>query len=377
MKFQRLLQNTLQEWLSKREIKVVYGPRQVGKTTLIRDLLATYEPTDIITLSGDLISDREQFDFTHGQSVEKFIGKAKVLFIDEAQRFTNIWINLKIVYDRQLTIQIIVTWSSSLDIATTIHEPLTGRMVAWNLYPISVGELLLTYHQSEIYRMLPRLLVYGGYPDILLADDATIQLKLQYLTSNYLYKDVIEYAEIRKSDMIVKLLKLLAFQVWSEVSYHELGQQLWLNMGTVQKYIDLLEKSYIIHRLGSWSRNLRNEIKKWVKIYFWDLGVRNCLINDYRPFEMRQDAGGLRENFIINEYIKSYAYAWKQANFYFWRTHTQQEIDLLIESQGSLQPIEIKLSTPKKEILPSSFAWWYAHQELHVVTPQTFLAYLK
>lgn len=355
--------------LESNKIIILYGPRQTGKTTLIKSILKEI-PLKTLEINAD---EQKYTEILSSRDLEKMkwlVGGYELLFIDEAQRVPNIGINLKILHDQLPNLKIIVTGSSSFDLANQIQEPLTGRTWTYILYPIGISELALESTPFEIHQKLESLLLYGMYPEIF-SYESRID-KIQYLgelSSVYLYKDVLELSNIRHSSSIYKLLQLLAFQVGSLVSINELGASLQMSKETVNSYIDLLEKSFVIFRLAGYSRNLRKEIGKMDKIYFWDLGVRNSLIDDFRPIEARNDVGQLWENFMIAERKKYLAYYFKRAKNYFWRTYTKSEMDYLEESDGEIKGFEFKYSAKKtrkarawEEAFPES-SYQYIHQE--------------
>ena len=341
------------------KIIVIYGARQVGKTTLVQHIL---EESDIkfLKLNGDSISQREM-DILTGRDVETFkqlLSGYGGVFLDEGQRIHNIGINLKILYETLPELKIIVTGSSSLDLANSIKEPLTGRTDTYHLHPISYLELRSTMTPYELDKQLECQLVYGGYPEIYSVQNASRKKKLlTSLAGDYLYKDVLEFENILHHYKLRNLLKLLAFQVGSEVSYHELGQQLSLSHSTVVNYIDLLEKAFVIITLRGFSRNLRKEVTKKPKIYFCDLGIRNALIGNFNDLKDRNDIGVLWENFIVMERIKKNTYLNNFCDMYFWRTYTGAELDYIEESSGTLHGYEFKWQ--KKGKVPKTWVETY------------------
>jgi uncharacterized protein len=350
MKISRSLLNDLtKEFSETNKIVILYGARQTGKTTLSNDLLKCINGK-ILKINADeekymyLISSRDL------DKLKLLTGGYDVLFIDEAQRIENIGINLKIIHDGIPNLRLLVTGSSSFDLASKIKEPLTGRTSTYTLYPISLKELAKTHNTFELQNLVEELMVYGMYPDLFNYNSYEKKEKyLRELASSYLYKDVLEISQIRNMSKIKDLLRLLAFQIGSEVSINELGNNLGLSQDTVNTYIDLLEKSFIIFRLSGFSRNLRKEITKRNKIYFWDLGIRNILINNLAPLNLRNDIGAMWENFIIAERMKYLSYSNIYASSYFWRTYTGAELDYIEEHNNDLFAYEIKYKKAKQK----------------------------
>ncbi|HCR35692.1 AAA family ATPase [Candidatus Woesebacteria bacterium GWC2_33_12] len=345
MKFKRILEDTILNKLetSKKGI-IVYGPRQAGKTTLVNDIITKLRLKTLF-INGDQSQYVDIISSRNLNEIKKLVSGYEMLFIDEAQRIPEIGINLKIILDSIADLKVIVTGSSSLDLASKISEPLTGRVWTYKLYPISTLELTSIYNPIEIDDDLSERLIFGSYPEVFLYNSYSEKYEyLRKLTDAYLYKDLLEYGGLKSSNKIRDLLKLLAFQVGSLVSLSELATTLEMSKDTVSKYIDYLEKSFVIFRLSGFSRNLRKEITKMDKIYFYDIGVRNMLIDNLKPIKDRGDIGKLWENFLIVERIKSNEYKNRFNSNYFWRTHTGAELDLVEEKGGELFGYEIKYS---------------------------------
>lgn len=342
----RLLVNEILAKLSaeRSKIIVIYGARQVGKTTLVNEVLKLLNKKTLFIECDSL----KYNDVLSSRDIDKLRGLVKgidVLCIDEAQRIHNIGINLKILYDNFKDLKIIVTGSSALDLGNSIKEPLTGRTYTYKLYPISTLELSKKHNAFELSAGLEQRLIFGSYPEVFSIDN--VFDKVQYLTelsTNYLYKDILEYHAIRHSNKLRDLLKLLAFQVGSEVSYTELATSLGMAKQTVENYIDLLEKSFVIFTLRGFSRNLRKEVNKKPKIYFYDLGIRNAIIDNFAYLNNRNDIGALWENFLIMERLKRNEYQKHFCSQYFWRTYTGAELDYIEEYNGKLYGYEIKWS---------------------------------
>jgi len=327
---------------NERKIIVIYGPRQVGKTTLANQILSDFKEK-VVAINGDELKYHEIFSARNLQRMEEVLDDASILFIDEAQNFPEIGLNLKILFDHRPDLKIMVTGSSSFDLASQIKEPLTGRTSTFTLYPIAVRELRSALSIFELKQNLPNYLTYGMYPDILNTVSLPKKIKrLQELVSAYLYKDVLQLSNIKSSDKIVKLLKLLAYQVGSTVSVHEIAKSLGLSSETVNRYIDLLEKSFVVFRLSGFSNNLRKEVSKMDKIYFYDIGVRNMLIDNFSDIQLRSDKGAIFENFLLMERIKVNAFDLNYVNYHFWRTYGGAEIDLIEQKGDHLAGYEFK-----------------------------------
>lgn len=337
----------LKKSLKPGKVVVVYGARRTGKTTLLREFLKE-EADPYLLVSGEDVTIQ---GYLSSQSIEKlkdFVGNNRLLVVDEAQKVQNIGINLKLIVDHIPDIRVIATGSSSFDLARSIGEPLTGRKNTLIQYPLAQLELSPTEQRHETDARLESRLVYGAYPEIvLLHDNREREQYLKEIVSSYLYKDILELEGIRQSAKIGRLLQLIALQIGKEVSYTELGANLGMSKNTVDHYLDLLEKAFVIQKLGGFSRNLRNEITKNSRYYFIDNGVRNALINNFNPLELRNDTGELWENYLVMERLKRQEYLREPANNYFWRTYTKNELDLVEERNGQLHGYEIKWGTVK------------------------------
>lgn len=372
----RELKSRLEEKMFKGKAIILMGARQVGKTTLCNEILKP-RAEKVLKLNFDEPDIRQQLENPTMEDLKRIIADNKIIVMDEAQRATNIGLTLKRIQDNFKEIQLLVTGSSSLNLRTKINEPLTGRKWEYTLYPISTSELMHTEGLLPTQRSLENRLIYGSYPDVL---NYTTEAKetLMNLADSYLYKDLLEIDHIRKSSMIEKLLVALALQMGSEISYNEIGQTVGSDSKTVEKYIDLLEKSYIIFRLSALSRNLRNELKKSKKIYFYDNGIRNAILQNFTPLALRNDTGALWENFFISERIKHNHYTGHYVNSYFWRTKTQQEIDYIEECDGTMTAFEMKWNPRKGGIsFPKAFIEAYPVKESVIITPDNYLDYLQ
>jgi uncharacterized protein len=364
---QRSIQNILKNLIHKGKTIILIGPRQVGKTTLIKNVL---EKKQYLFLDGDDPLVREQLTNPNTDEIEVIIGNAKIVFIDEAQRIENIGITLKIMHDQFKSVQVIVSGSSAFELRNETHEPLTGRKREFKLYPISYSEYESSTDYLSTLKSLDNRLIYGFYPEVI-NNPGSERDVLNEITESYLYKDILAYANIKKPDILEKILRALAFQVGSEVSYNEIAQLVGVDKNTVNNYIHLLELSFVIFSLTSFSRNLRNEIKTNKKIYFYDNGVRNALIQNFNPISLRNDKGALWENFLVSERKKKNEYDRNYANCYFWRTVQQQEIDFVEEQNGEVIGYEFKWNPSTKVKIPKLFTTTY-NSEVKVISRDNF-----
>ncbi|MBN1761430.1 MAG: ATP-binding protein [Chitinispirillaceae bacterium] len=353
---------------------IVLGPRQVGKTTLMKSLFPqSQEGTRWFV--GDDSDTRTLFSNATSTKLGTLLGKTTTLVIDEAQRIENIGLTIKLIIDTLPGLQVVVTGSSALELSNTINEPLTGRKFELNLFGVSFGEMARHSNLLEERRLLEHRLIFGYYPEIVTHPGEEQEL-LNNLCASYLYKDILAYQQIKKPLVLEKLIQCLALQVGSEVSYRELGQMCGLDPVTVERYIDLLEKAFVLFRLPALSRNMRNEIKQGRKVYFYDNGIRNAIIKNFNPLSLRQDSGALWENFCIVERMKWLHHEMKFANRFFWRTHAQQEIDYIEERDGKLFAFEIKWNSRKRAVVPKSFSDAYPGSEAAVITPENLEAFI-
>jgi len=365
----------IKKYMVPQKVFIVYGPRRCGKTTLLEHMLEGVKE-EYLFVSGEDITVQ---NYLSSQSIEKlksFIGKRKLLVIDEAQKIKNIGLNLKLIVDHIDGIKVVASGSSSFDLAKQIGEPLTGRKFTIKMFPLSQMELNGIQTRAETDAFLEQRLIYGAYPEIVLnKDDSQKVLYLREIVNSYLYKDILELDGVRHSDKIVRLLQLLAFQVGKEVSFNELGTQLGMSKNTVERYLDLLTKAFVIFKLSGFSRNLRKEITKNSKYYFYDVGIRNALINNFNPMSIRDDVGMLWENYIIVEKIKKQEYLSIPSNNYFWRTYDRKEIDFIEEYGGRLFGYEIKWQK-KKEKIPKEWFEVYKNAEGAVITKDNYLDFI-
>ncbi len=362
----RILSDTIQSKLNKGKAIILMGARQVGKTTLIRELF--HNSTEAIWLNGDEPDVQALLDDISSIRLKYIFGKKKYVIIDEAQRIKDIGIKLKLITDQLPEIQLIATGSSSFDLANQVNEPLTGRKWEYKMYPLSFAEMVEHHGLLDEKRLIPHRLVYGYYPDVVNNPGNEKEI-LKQLSDSYLYKDILMWEQIKRPEKLLKLLQALAFQVGSQVSYSELGQICGLDSKTIEKYIILLEQCFVIFRLGSFSRNLRNELKNSKKIYFYDNGIRNALIADFSLAETRKDIGALWENFLVSERRKKLDYELIWKNSWFWRTTTQKEIDYIEEGDGVIQAFEFKWNIGTKYKIPKLFLENYPGSGVGVVTP--------
>lgn len=368
----RDLTNVVRQKLHKGKVIVLIGPRQVGKTTLINALLAA---EDYLFLDGDDNTVSETLSNANTEDLKSIIGNYKYVFIDEVQRIPNIGLKLKIMVDQIKNVQVLVSGSSAFDINNETQEPLTGRKFEFEMYPVSWNEFEKNVGYMKAQQQLELRLLYGMYPDVINNFGNEYEI-IKNLVSSYLYKDILALAGIRKSNVLEKILQALALQVGSEVSYNEIAQLVGVDKNTVNNYIDLLEKSFVIFRLNSFSKNIRNEIKANRKIYFYDNGVRNMVIGNFNNLALRQDKGALWENFLVSERMKMLSYSQSIAKAYFWRTTTQQEIDYIETNADQVHAFEFKWVNTKKAKLPKSFIDAYQPSFL-VVDKDNFRDFLK
>ncbi len=350
---------------------VVLGARQVGKTTLLESMYP-----DAVWLNGDDADTREKLAQANPDKIRLEVGSNKTLVIDEAQRVENIGLVAKIITDRIKDLTLILSGSSSFELANKINEPLTGRKWEFNLYPVSVNEMEVWHGRQKEERLLEKRMIYGYYPEVVTTEGRQKEI-LKQLASSYLYKDILTWENIKKPDKLERLLQAIAFQVGQLVSYNELGKMAGLNTVTVERYVNLLEKAFIIYRLGSFNRNLRNELNKSRKIYFFDNGLRNAVANQFQPVGLRNDVGGLWENFILAERAKYLAEKRIHCNRYFWRTKDQSEIDYVEEIDGQLFIYEFKWNPEAKHRFPSSFINTYQPVNARIIHRENWLEWLR
>jgi len=373
--YSRYLESQTDSILKKGKVFVLYGPRRVGKTELIRKIIAGFRGK-IFSGTGDNQEVRELLSAQKLSQLQTAFGSYQLLFIDEAQRIPEVGYGLKLLIDHFPEMIIVVTGSSSFDLSNKIGEPLTGRNTIRTLFPISVIELYKQFGGMYVLQKLEDLIIYGAYPDVLNASAA--EDKKEYLMSvrdSYLLKDILELESIKNPSKLSDLLKLLSFQIGQEVSLNELSNSLGIAKQSVERYLDLLEKTFIIKKVGGFSRNLRKEVVKTARYFFWDNGIRNALINNFNPTGQRNDLGMLWENFLYMERLKTKSYKRIFSNDYFWRTYDRQEIDLVEERDGNLYAYEFKWQ-PKKVKAPKAWTDAYPDSEFQVISKENFLEFL-
>jgi len=371
----RQLQKTIEQRMFAGKAIIVIGARQVGKSTLFKMVLEKQD-CKTLQLNCDEPEVKDMLNGINTAELRLLIADNRIVVIDEAQRVENIGMTLKRITDNFPDVQLLVTGSSSFELQNRLNEPLTGRKLEYHLYPISTAEIMQSQGLLGVKQTLEQRLIFGSYPDILNHADDAKELLLN-LAGSYLYKDLLSLESVRRPALLGKLLTAIALQVCSEVSYNELAQTVGTDNKTVEKYVDLLEKCFIIFRLNGFNRNLRTELKKGKKIYFYDNGIRNAILQNFAPLSLRQDTGALWENFIISERIKANQYAGRYVSSYFWRTTQQQEIDYVEESDGRFSVFEMKWNPRRANTqFPSSFLTAYDVRAKAVVTPENWMEWV-
>ncbi len=367
---QRFAQQNIRERMFRGKVLIVYGARQVGKTTLVRQVMSEFGH-DALYMNCDEIDIRASLEDVTSSELKALVGNKKLVVIDEAQRVRDIGMTLKLFADHFPDTQVIATGSSSFELSNQTTEPLTGRKYEQHLYPVAAAELAASESARTAHRLLERNLVLGMYPEVLLEDQQTAIEYIKEVAGSYLYKDILAFQRLKNPEALERLLQALALQVSSEVSYNELAKLLGIDKNTVANYIRILEQAFVIFRVPPLARNRRNEIKKMRKIYFYDNGIRNALINNFNPLHMRQDAGALWENFLFSERVKRNSYGNRSVNMYFWRAHHSGEMDCIEEKDGELEAFEFKY-TEEKARLPKAFADAYPETSMSVISPQSY-----
>lgn len=375
MIIKRELEERIRTCLFKGKAIILYGPRQSGKTTLVEKLIAEYRD-NVLFLNGDEPDIRELMTGINSTRLKAFIGNKRLVVIDEAQRIQGIGLTMKLITDQLKGVQLIATGSSAFELASKTSEPLTGRKYEFHLYPLAFGEMAGSFGLLEERRMLKQRLVFGSYPEIVTKSGEGKDL-LRLLAESYLYKDLLRLEDIKKPALLEKIIRALALQIGSEVSFNEIAQLLGADNKTIEKYIDLLQKSYVIFQLPAFSRNARNEIKKGRKIYFFDNGIRNAVINNYNPIESRTDIGELWENYLISERLKVLSNNGEYPQRYFWRTTAQAEVDYLEEQNNKFCAWEFKWNANKKLHIPKSFSNAYPEIPVSLITQDNYDKFLK
>jgi len=366
----RMLQDIIMKRVGKGKVILIFGPRQAGKTTLAEQI-SRISGLPTLWLNGDEPDIRAMLSDATSARLKAIIGKHELIVIDEAQRITNIGLTLKLLADQVKTVKVIATGSSAFELANTLNEPLTGRKYEFYLYPLSFAEMVNYTGILEEKRLLEHRMIYGYYPEVVVKQSEEQEL-LSLLADSYLYKDLFALDRVKKPSLFERIVQGVALQLGKEVSYNELSQIAGADKETIERYIDLLEKAFVVFRLPSFSRNLRNELKRSRKIYFWDNGIRNAVIKNFNPLSLRQDTDALWENFLISERRKANHYAGRLVNSYFWRTHAQQEIDYIEEYGGRMYAWEFKWRGIKKPTFPRSFLAAYPNSTTRFIDRDTF-----
>lgn len=371
----RLLKQPILDKIGRGKAIIIVGPRQVGKSTLLQTI-AQESGQQVKHFDCDERDDRAILTDTTSTELISAIGNAGLVLIDEAQRVKNIGLTLKLITDKIKSVQVIVTGSSSLDLANQINEPLTGRKFEYQMFPFSTGEMIVHHGETVEKRLLHQRMLYGFYPEVV-NNPGEEKATLRDISQSYLYKDLFTFREIRKPELLEKLLSALALQLGNEVSFNELANTIGSDQLTVQRYLDLLEKSFVVFRLSSFSRNLRRELKRNRKIYFYDNGIRNAILNNFLPLENRMDVGALWENFLMSERLKWIHYNRQFPNRYFWRTQTGLEIDYLEEQDGAINAFEFKWNPKRNVKPPEEFLKAYPNTTFKVIHPENYLEFVS
>jgi len=374
MNYTRTIQKSIEANLFKGKVIVITGARRVGKTFLSKQLIENVPNSRYVNC--ELLQNKTALETTNSVMLKNFLGNYRLVVLDEAQHLNNIGLVLKIINDTFPEIQIIATGSSGFDMGDMISEPLTGRSRNFLLFPFSLEEIRQKYDYPEINARLENLLRFGMYPEVFDKTEPEAIEEINNIVSSYLYKDILQFERLRRSDLIINLLRALALQIGHVISYHELATLLSENVHTIKRYVQLLEKVFVIFRINSFSRNLRKEIAKNQKIYFYDLGVRNALIQNFNTLDVRDDKGGLWENFCVVERMKANHNRRRFVNTYFWRTYDQKEIDYLEEEGGRLRAFEFKFSLKTKTKIPSEFLSTYSQSEFKVIHQENYWEFI-
>jgi uncharacterized protein len=373
--YNRTIYNQIKPLLFTNQVLILYGARQVGKTTLAKQI-AQESGFKTLFVDCDRLENQKILSSQSGVLLERLVGDNQIIILDEAQKVLNIGINLKILHTTFPNVQFIATGSSSFDLANKINEPLTGRNIKFTLYPLSLAEISQKYNAMEIDSLKENILRFGLYPGVFDLSDGISETKLNSLAGDYLYKDTLQFEEIRKSNVVQKLLKYIAVHVGSEFSYNELGSEIGINRITVEKYLDLLEQCFIIFRLKPLKRSITKEISSPFKVYFWDIGIRNSIIEQYAELENRSDIGAIWENFVIVERIKNNQNQGVNCNYYFWRTVDGKEYDLIEERNGKFIVLECKWSENKKIKAYPEFLKYYPNSTINVINRSNWYEWL-
>lgn len=369
----RTLKEIIENKLDSGKAIIILGSRQTGKTSLLKSIFTGRD--DVLFLNGDEIDVRNIFENINTSRLKSIIGQHRYVVIDEAQRISDVGLKFKLITDQMPKVQLIASGSSAFELANKLNEPLTGRKWEYQLFPLSFSEMVNHHGWLEESRMIPHRLLYGYYPDVVNQPGSEKEV-LKQLSDSFLYKDILLLDQVKRPESLVKLLQALAFQVGSQVSYSELSQVCSLDVKTIEKYITLLEQSYVIFRLGSLSRNLRSELKRSRKIYFYDNGIRNALIANFNQIENRTDVDALWENFLISERKKFNHYSGRWSNSWFWRTIEQTEVDYVEEMDGKMTAYEFKWSSTAKWKVSKTFTNAYPDAEVEMIHQGNFHSFL-
>ena len=370
----RVYKDNIKSLLGSNKAIIIFGARQVGKSTLLQQILGDTE--SVLWLNGDDSDIRLLFEDVSSSRLKAVIGTNKFVVIDEAQRIKNIGLKIKMITDQIPGVQVLATGSSALQLSNEINEPLTGRKREFKMFPISFREMCNHTSLLEELRMIPHRLIYGYYPEVVTSVGEE-KIVLRELANSYLYKDILSFDKVKHASKLESLLQAIAFQIGSQVSSNEIGRLVGLDSKTVERYIDLLEQSFVIFRLCSFARNQRNELKNSRKIFFWDTGIRNAVIGNFSPIENRNDAGALWENYVIAERLKANIMSQSFARSWFWRTQQQQEVDYIEDENGFINAYEIKWNTKKANTrCPVTFSKAYPEANYNVITPDNIEKFL-
>jgi predicted AAA+ superfamily ATPase len=373
IRYSRYLKEQIERWLFGGKVLILYGARQVGKTTLAKEILQSYPGALYLNCETNQVN--ELLSSRNMERIRSYLGESRLLVLDEAQKIREIGLVLKIIHDTWPEIQIIATGSSSFDLLNELSEPLTGRNLKFLLYPLSYGEIGRYHHISVMDERLELFLRFGMYPDIVDRPENQKILLLDELANDYLFRDILKIDVLKRPEILKNLLKALALQMGNEVSYNELSRLLKVSVETIQRYIEILERSFIILKLGSFSRNLRKELARSQKFYFYDLGLRNSLLQNFNSLDTRSDTGALWENFCMIERVKANQRNQRLVNMYFWRTYDQKEIDLIEETGGKLFAWEFKYSPVQKAKNPAEFLKTYPGSEFNVIHRENYYSF--
>lgn len=369
---------TLRHLIQPGKVVVLYGARRVGKTTLVKRYLELDAASEnVLFVNGDDILVRQNLESQSVNKLRDFIGGHSLLVVDEAQYIKQIGLNLKLIVDHIPDIKVLATGSSSFELAKDIGEPLTGRKFVVKLFPLAQLEIKSVEKPHETEANLESRLIYGSYPEVVVTNDNRLrETYLREMVSSYLFRDILELEGIRHSDKLVRLLQLLAFQIGKETSLNELGGQLGMSKNTVERYLDLLEKVFVVYKVRGFSRNLRKEVTKNHRYFFYDTGIRNALIGNFNLLNVRNDIGQLWENYLVTERMKKGHYSGQATNWYFWRTYDRQEIDLVEERSGRLFGYEIKWSMGKQKA-PKGWSEAYPEASFEVIHKDNYLDFIS